>query len=61
MKTTSAAKANRNADIVERLEAENERLRAALAWIDNAEPELVAAAETKFGFKLVVEQSSELK
>lgn len=30
MKTTSAAKANRKADIVDRLEAENEQLRAAL-------------------------------
>jgi len=28
--TTSAAKANRNADIVDRLEAENERLRTLL-------------------------------
>ena len=30
MKSTSAAKANRTADIVDRLEAENARLRAAL-------------------------------
>lgn len=31
---------------------ENERLRKALAWIDNADPEIVTAAEEKFGFKL---------
>lgn len=32
---------------------EIERLRAALLWLDNHEPELVAAAEEKFGFKLI--------
>ena len=28
------------------------KLQAALLWIDRYEPEIVAAAETKFGFKL---------
>jgi len=34
--------------------AEIAKLRAALAWIDNGEPEAVAAAEAKFGFSLAL-------
>lgn len=30
-----------------------EQMRSALLWIDNTDPEMVAAAEKKFGFKLV--------
>lgn len=40
------------AERIKKLEADNERLRQALLWIDHYEPELVAAAETKFGVKL---------
>lgn len=39
-------------DSYERKDAEIANLRVALLWIDTYDPEIVAAAEEKFGFKL---------
>ena len=44
--STSHRLRNEAADMIE-------KLRGALLWIDNADPETVAAAEAKFDFKLL--------
>ena len=38
--------------LVDKQAAEIERLRDAMLWIDTYDPETIAAAETKFGFKV---------